>query len=77
MLITSRKLNLVEKNYTTWDKELLAVKVAFETWWHHLEGAWHQIEVRTDHRNLEHLKTARKFNQQQIRWSLFFTYFDF
>ncbi|XP_015680868.1 phosphatidylinositol 5-phosphate 4-kinase type-2 beta [Protobothrops mucrosquamatus] len=26
-------------------KELLAMKVAFETWWHHLEGIRHQIEA--------------------------------
>lgn len=41
----SLKLNLVERNYTIWE-ELLAIKVAFETWRHYLKGAWHQVEVR-------------------------------
>uniref|UniRef100_A0A8C6XG21 ribonuclease H n=1 Tax=Naja naja TaxID=35670 RepID=A0A8C6XG21_NAJNA len=72
-----RKLNPSERNYTIWEKELLAIKAAFEAWRHHLEGPRHQIEVRTDHRNLEHLTTARKLNQQQIRWSLFFAWFNF
>uniref|UniRef100_A0A8C6XU88 ribonuclease H n=1 Tax=Naja naja TaxID=35670 RepID=A0A8C6XU88_NAJNA len=67
----SRKLNPSERNYTIWEKELLAIKAAFEAWRHHLEGAWYQIEVRTDHRNLEHLTTARKLNQRQIRGRCF------
>ncbi|XP_026537629.1 adenylate cyclase type 10 [Notechis scutatus] len=73
----SRKLTPSEHNYTTWEKELLAIKGAFETWRHHLEGARHKVEVWTDHRNLEHLSTARKLNQRQIRWSLFFARFNF
>ncbi|ETE60708.1 Retrotransposon-derived protein PEG10, partial [Ophiophagus hannah] len=73
----SRKLSAPELNYMIWDKELLAIKVTFETWRHNLEGAHHQIEVRTDHRNLEHLSTAQTLNQRQVRWSLFFARFDF
>lgn len=53
------------------------MKVAFEMWWCHLEGAHHQTEVHTNHRNLKHLKTAWKLNQHQIRWLLFFAWFDF
>lgn len=34
----SCKLNPAEWNYTIWNKELLAVKVVFKVWWHHLEG---------------------------------------
>lgn len=34
-------------------------------------------EDHTDHQNLKHLKTAWKLNQHQIRWSLFFAWFDF
>uniref|UniRef100_A0A803TM74 Gypsy retrotransposon integrase-like protein 1 n=1 Tax=Anolis carolinensis TaxID=28377 RepID=A0A803TM74_ANOCA len=66
-----------ERNYTIWEKELLAIKAAFKTWRHWLEGANFPIEVHTDHRNLEHLKTARKLNQRQQRWALFFERFNF
>ena len=38
-----------------------------------LEGASHPIEVHTDHRNLEYLQ----LNQQQVRWALFFSRFNF
>uniref|UniRef100_A0A803TP66 Gypsy retrotransposon integrase-like protein 1 n=1 Tax=Anolis carolinensis TaxID=28377 RepID=A0A803TP66_ANOCA len=73
----SRQLTAFEQNYTIWEKELLAIKVAFEVWRHWLEGAKHQIVVLSDHKNLEHLQTARKLNQRQIRWVLFFSRFDF
>uniref|UniRef100_A0A670KLJ4 Gypsy retrotransposon integrase-like protein 1 n=1 Tax=Podarcis muralis TaxID=64176 RepID=A0A670KLJ4_PODMU len=73
----SRQLLPAERNYTVWERELLAIKVAFEVWRHHLEGARHPVEVRTDHRNLEYLQTTRKLNQRQIRWALFFSRFQF
>uniref|UniRef100_A0A803T7I9 Gypsy retrotransposon integrase-like protein 1 n=1 Tax=Anolis carolinensis TaxID=28377 RepID=A0A803T7I9_ANOCA len=73
----SRQLTAPERNYTIWEKELLAIKAAFETWRHWLEGAKFPIEVHTDHRNLEHLRTARKLNQRQQRWALFFERFNF
>lgn len=53
------KLNPAKSNYTIWDKEFLAVKVAFKVWWHHLKGVQHQVEVQADHWNLENLKTTR------------------
>uniref|UniRef100_A0A670IHI8 Gypsy retrotransposon integrase-like protein 1 n=1 Tax=Podarcis muralis TaxID=64176 RepID=A0A670IHI8_PODMU len=73
----SRQLLPAERNYIVWERELLAIKVAFEVWRHHLEGARHPVEVRTDHRNLEYLQTTRKLNQRQIRWALFFSRFQF
>ncbi len=53
------------------------MKSALEEWRHWLEGANHPFTVLTDHRNLEYLKTARRLNPRQARWSLFFTRFDF
>lgn len=35
------------------------------------------MEVLTDHKNLTHLQTAKCLNQQQARWLLFFSRFDF
>ena len=48
----SRALNKNEINYTIYDKELLAIIVAFETWRHHLEGAKYPVRIITDHKNL-------------------------
>uniref|UniRef100_A0A673KGR5 Gypsy retrotransposon integrase-like protein 1 n=1 Tax=Sinocyclocheilus rhinocerous TaxID=307959 RepID=A0A673KGR5_9TELE len=73
----SRKLNSTEQNYDVGNRELLAMKVAFEEWRHWLEGAKHPFIVLTDHRNLEYLKSAKRLNHRQARWSLFFTRFDF
>ncbi len=73
----SRKLTPAERNYDVGDRELLAMKAALEEWRHWLEGANHPFTVLTDHRNLEYLKTARRLNPRQARWSLFFTRFDF
>ncbi len=73
----SRKLTPTERNYDVGDRELLAIKSALEEWRHWLEGARHPFTVFTDHRNLEYLKTARRLNPRQARWSLFFSRFIF
>jgi hypothetical protein len=74
----SRSLSRSERNYDVYDKELLAVKVAFEVWRHYLEGANHQVSVLTDHCNLLHFRDQGKIlSQRQARWSLFFARFDF
>ncbi|KAI2646625.1 Transposon Tf2-6 polyprotein [Labeo rohita] len=73
----SRKLSPTEQNYDVGDRELLAMKAAFEEWRHWLEGAKEPFIVLTDHRNLEYLRSAKRLNPRQARWSLFFTRFDF
>uniref|UniRef100_A0AAR2J3M5 Gypsy retrotransposon integrase-like protein 1 n=1 Tax=Pygocentrus nattereri TaxID=42514 RepID=A0AAR2J3M5_PYGNA len=73
----SRKLSPAERNYGIGDRELLAVKLALEEWRHWLEGAAHPFTVLTDHKNLEYLKSAKRINSRQARWSLFFSRFDF
>ncbi len=74
---SSRKLNSAEQNYDVGNRELLAMKAAFEEWRHWLEGAKHPFTVLTDHRNLEYLKSAKRLNHRQARWALFFTRFNF
>ncbi|KAI4898249.1 hypothetical protein NFI96_030537 [Prochilodus magdalenae] len=73
----SHKLTPAERNYGIGDKELLAIKLAFEEWRHWLEGARHPFMVLTDHKNLEYLRNAKRLNSRQARWSLFFSRFDF
>ncbi|KAL0176816.1 hypothetical protein M9458_029146, partial [Cirrhinus mrigala] len=73
----SRKLNQAEQNYDVGNRELLAMKAALEEWRHWLEGAKLPFTVLTDHRNLEYLRSAKRLNQRQARWALFFTHFKF
>jgi len=73
----SKALSPVERNYEIHDKEMLAIIRALEEWRHFLEGAKHQVEIWTDHKNLEYFMTAKKLNRRQARWSLFLSQFDF
>uniref|UniRef100_A0A3B3BMY4 Gypsy retrotransposon integrase-like protein 1 n=1 Tax=Oryzias melastigma TaxID=30732 RepID=A0A3B3BMY4_ORYME len=73
----SRKLTDAERNYNVGDRELLAMKAAFGEWRHWLEGASLPFIVLTDHRNLEYIRTAKRLNPRQARWSLFFSRFRF
>ncbi|KAL0147106.1 hypothetical protein M9458_057630 [Cirrhinus mrigala] len=63
----SRKLNQAEQNYDVGNRELLAMKAAFEEWRHWLEGATLPFTVLTDHHNLEYLCSAKRLNHRQAR----------
>ncbi len=73
----SKSLSPVERNYDIHDKEMLAIIRALEEWRHFLEGAQHQFEIWTDHKNLEYFMSAKKLNRRQARWSLYLARFDF
>ncbi|KAK3548058.1 hypothetical protein QTP70_004282 [Hemibagrus guttatus] len=73
----SRKLTDAERNYDVGNKELLAMKAAIKEWRHWLEGSTYPFQVITDHKNLEYIKSAKRLNPRQARWSLFFTRFQF
>ncbi len=53
------------------------MKAAFEEWRHWLEGAKLPFLVLTDHSNLKYIRSAKRLNPRQARWSLFFSRFDF
>ncbi|KAJ8324255.1 hypothetical protein O5D80_8742 [Batrachochytrium dendrobatidis] len=72
----SRSLSSAERNYSIYEKELLAIREAFDVWRHYLEGAHHAVEVLTDHKNLEYLASARILNQRHARWSEFLSRFN-
>ena len=73
----SRRLTPAEQNYDIGNRELLAVKLALEEWRQWLEGTSTPFLVWTDHKNLEYIRTAKRLNPRQSRWSLFFTRFNF
>jgi hypothetical protein len=73
----SKSLSSVERNYEIHDKEMLAIIRALQEWRHFVEGAEHQFEIYTDHKNLEYFMSAKQLNRRQARWSLYLARFDF
>ena len=73
----SCRLSPAERNYAIRDRELLVLKLALEEWGHLLEGFTVPFLVWTDHPNLEYLRSAKRLNPRQARWSLLFNRFDF
>lgn len=71
------KLSQVEQNYNIGNRELLAIKLVLEEWWHWLERAHHTFLVLMNHPNLQYLREACRLNPRQEHWALFFTHFNF
>src|SRR5271168_2223377 len=65
----SRGLTAAEKNYTTGDKELLAIVAALKAWKPYTEGTKYPVIVYSDHKNLTTFTTTKPLNQRQARWS--------
>jgi hypothetical protein len=65
----SRKFTPAEINYEIHDKELLAIVDSFKHWRRYLEGAAHQVQVFSDHQNLEYFTTTKVLNRRQARWA--------
>jgi len=61
----SKSLSPVEWNYEIYDKEMLAIIRALQEWRHIIEGAEHQCEIWTDHKNLEYFMMAKQLNWRQ------------
>jgi hypothetical protein len=60
----SLKLTSAEINYQVYDKELLAIIMAFEQWRPYLAGAQHRVQVLIDHKNLLYFTTTRTLNHR-------------
>jgi len=65
----SRNFQPAEINYEIHDKELLAIVDAFKHWRRYCEGATHQVQVYSDHQNLEYFTTTKVLNRRQARWA--------
>lgn len=65
----SKSMTPAERNYTIYDKELLAIVKAFKEWRQFLYGNPHTIQVLTDHANLRYFRTAQDLNSRQARWA--------
>lgn len=73
----SKSLNVHERNYEIYDKELLAIIRSLEEYRQHLEGHPQPVEIWSDHQNLTYFRNAQKLSRRQARWSLYLTRFNF
>lgn len=73
----SKKMLPAECNYEIFDKELLAIVNAFETWSSELGSVEDPILILSDHKNLEYFTTTKKLNRRQARWSELLADFNF
>ena len=64
----SRTLNDAQMNYTTTEKELLAIIFALEKFWSYLIGS--KVIVHTDHSALRYLMMKKDSKPRLIRWIL-------
>lgn len=75
----SSKMSPQETNYEIYDKELLAIVRAFETWRPELMSTLEDkpVKVLSDHKNLEWFMTTKELNRRQARWAEFLSQFNF
>ena len=73
----SKSLNVHERNYEIYDKELLAIIRALEEYRHYLEGHPEKFEIWSDHQNLTYFRQAQKLTRRQARWALYLTRFHY
>ncbi|KAE8218058.1 hypothetical protein CF319_g7988 [Tilletia indica] len=73
----SRQLAPAEKNYTAYDKEMLAIVEGLKQFRHWCHGCASQLSILTDHRNLVYFQQAQRLNDRQARWQEQLAEFDF
>ena len=71
----SRKLSFAERNYTTTEREGLAMVYALQKFRNYLLGE--HFKMFTDHSTLQHLVNNPVFGGRICRWFLLFQEFDF
>lgn len=71
----SRKLNNAEKNYSTIEKECLAIVWCVKKFYRYLYGQHFTIE--TDHQPLRYLQRSDHANGRLMRWSMYLQQFNF
>ena len=77
MAFLSKLLNETKRNNEIHDKEMLAVIRGLENQRYLLEGTKFKFKVWTDHKKLEYFMKVQKLNQQQVKWALNLSRFDF
>ena len=75
IVFASRKMSAVEKNYTTTEREGLAMVYALQNFRHYLLGG--HFKMFTDHFALKYLVNKPVMGGKISRWLLLFQEFDF
>jgi len=73
----SRRMDKAEIDYYIHDNELLTIVAALKEWRRYLDGAHHQIQIYTDHKNLEYFTTTKILNRWEARWAQELAGYDF
>lgn len=73
----TRMMIQAEMNYNIYDKELLAIVECFKIWRVYCEGSWHQIQVYSDHNNLQYFTMMKQLSAWQAQWSETLSGYDF
>ena len=71
----SRKLNIHEKNYVTYDLELVVVMHSLKMWCHHLIRR--NFILMIDNKGLKYLFDQPNLNDRQARWLALLSEYDF
>jgi hypothetical protein len=69
VLYFSRKLIPAEINYDVHDKELMAIVAAMREWDVYVNSNEHEIQVFTDHKNLQTFLTTKELTRRHMRWA--------
>ena len=72
----SYSFDVIQWNYKIYDRELMGIVHALETWQHYLQGSSFPMVILSNHKNLTYFRTAQKLNRQQAWWSLFLSEFN-
>jgi hypothetical protein len=65
----SKSYNDAKRNYTTYDKEMLAIMRGLEEWRSLLIGVRESFEIHTDHHNLMYFQEPQKLTSWQVNWT--------
>ena len=71
----SCRLQPQEQSLGIYEKELLAVIHALDTWKHYLLGT--PFIIRIDHQSIKYFMTQNKLSDKQMRWANFLSQFNF
>ena len=71
----SHRLNEQERVLGIYEKELLAVIHALDSWKHYLLG--NPFIIRTDHQSIKYFMSQTKLSDKQMRWENFLSQFHF